>query len=120
MELKIKRVYDAPEKGDGIRILVDRVWPRGMKKDAAAIDLWLREIAPTAELRKWFNHDDEKWEEFRNRYYKELENNQEHVSRLRKELKKETVTLVYAAKNKEHNQAVVIKEFLQKPSIGVR
>ena len=112
MELKIKRVYVKPEKADGQRILVDRLWPRGLTKEKANIDLWLKDIAPTAELRKWFSHDPNKWTEFRKRYHRELKNNKEQVSILYEQLKKGSVTLVYGAKDEEHNEAVVLKEWL--------
>jgi|SRR5690554_6253710 len=109
--MNIKRVYDQPEKGDGYRILVDRVWPRGLTKKKAAVDLWLKDIAPSTEIRKWFGHDPAKWQEFRKRYKQELKENNESVSVLEKALKKGKVTLVYGAKDEEHNQAVVIKDF---------
>jgi uncharacterized protein YeaO (DUF488 family) len=112
MKLKIKRVYEKPEKADGTRILVDRLWPRGLSKEKAAVDLWLKEIAPSTELRKWFGHDPQKWDEFQKRYRAELKANEEAVQRLRDEMKKGMVTLVYGAKDEEHNDAVVLKEFL--------
>jgi len=112
MELKIKRVYEKPEKEDGMRILVDRLWPRGLTKEKASIDLWLKEIAPTTELRKWFGHDPGKWKEFQKRYQKELSNNKEQASILFEQLKKGVVTLVYGAKDEEHNEALVLKEWL--------
>lgn len=110
MKIRIKRVYEKPESRDGRRILVDRVWPRGVKKEQAKIDLWLKDIAPSMRLRKWFGHDPEKWDEFRKRYRDELGRNREAVSILRKELEKGPVTLVYSAKDEAHNQAVVIRE----------
>lgn len=108
--MNIKRVYEEPEKSDGYRILVDRMWPRGLTKEKAAVDLWLKDIAPSTELRKWFGHDPAKWQEFRKRYKQELKENKESVSDLEKALGKGKVTLVYGAKDKEHNQALVIKE----------
>ena len=113
MSLKIKRVYEAPEKADGQRILVDRLWPRGLSKDKAAVDLWLKEIAPSTELRKWFNHDPEKWAEFKKRYLAELKANPE-VKELKSAIKSGTVTLVYGARDVEHNQAVALQELLEK------
>ncbi len=110
MEIRIKRVYEQPEKEDGIRILVDRLWPRGLTKEKAGIDLWLKEIAPSNELRKWFGHDPERWTEFRERYSNELRMNEKQVSLLNEELKKGRVTLVYGAKDEEHNEAQVLKE----------
>ena len=114
MELKIKRVYVKPKKGDGKRILVDRLWPRGLTKEKASIDLWLKDIAPTTELRKWFGHDPDKWKEFQKRYHQELKNNKEQVSILYEQLKKGSVTLVYGAKDEEHNEALVLKEWLHR------
>jgi uncharacterized protein YeaO (DUF488 family) len=110
--MKIKRVYEKPEKDDGIRILVDRLWPRGLTKEKAGIDLWLKDIAPSTELRKWFDHDPEKWKEFRKRYSEELKKNEEQVSLLKDQIKKGTVTLVYGAKDEEHNEALVLKELI--------
>lgn len=109
-EIRIKRVYDKPAKQDGRRILVDRLWPRGLTKDKAKVDLWLKDIAPGAELRKWFGHDPEKWPEFRKRYLAELKRNREAVKILKEELGKGPATLVYGAKDEEHNAAVVLKE----------
>jgi len=112
MKLNIKRVYEKPDKQDGKRVLVDRLWPRGLTKEKADIDLWLKGIAPTTELRKWFNHDAAKWEEFQKRYRNELNNNKEQVSLLKEQLKKGIVTLVYGARDEEHNEALVLKEWL--------
>lgn len=109
-EIRIKRVYDKPAKQDGRRILVDRLWPRGLTKDKAKVDLWLKDIAPSPELRKWFGHDPEKWPEFRKRYLAELKRNREAVKILKEELGKGPATLVYGAKDEEHNAAVVLKE----------
>ena len=110
MELKIKRVYEKPAKGDGKRVLVDRLWPRGLTKEKASIDLWLKEIAPTTELRKWFDHDPDKWKEFKKRYEQELKKNKEQVSLLQEQVKRGVVTLVYGAKDEMHNEALVLKE----------
>lgn len=112
MKPKIKRVYEPAEKSDGTRILIDRLWPRGLSREKAAVDLWLKEIAPSTELRKWFDHDPQKWEEFQKRYRTELEANTEAVQQLRDELKKGAATLVYGAKDEEHNDAVVLRDFL--------
>ena len=112
MKIKIKRVYEAPARDDGIRVLVDRLWPRGLTKLKADIDLWLKDIAPSTKLRKWFDHDPEKWNEFRKRYRAELKKNSEQVEILKKQLKKGTVTLVYGAKDVEHNEALVLKNYL--------
>ena len=110
--LKIKRIYDPVSRDDGKRILVDRLWPRGLKKDEAKIDEWLKEIAPSDGLRKWFSHDPSKWQEFENRYKKELKNKSEITEKLRIEAKKGQVTLLFSAKDVEHNNAVVLKEVI--------
>jgi uncharacterized protein YeaO (DUF488 family) len=112
MKLQIKRVYEQPNKEDGIRILVDRLWPRGLTKGKASIDLWLRDIAPSTELRQWFGHDPNKWEEFKQRYLHELKENDKQVWLLQQEMRQGTVTLVYGAKDVEHNEALVLQEFL--------
>lgn len=114
MKVHIKRVYEDAEKEDGFRILVDRVWPRGMTKEKAAIDLWLKEIGPTTELRKWFGHDPDRWTEFKKRYKEELKENKEIVAELKTHVKKGKVTLVYSAKDEAHNQAIVVQEYLSK------
>lgn len=110
----IKRVYEKSNKKDGKRILVDRLWPRGLTKEEAHIDEWLKDIAPTTELRKWFNHDVSKWSEFMKKYKAELREKKESIQKLRSlEQKEKTVTLLYAAKDEEHNQAVVLKGYLE-------
>ncbi|HWK87116.1 MAG TPA: DUF488 domain-containing protein [Xanthobacteraceae bacterium] len=111
-KLAIKRVYEKPAKGDGVRILVDRLWPRGVSKQKAAVDLWLKDIAPSADLRKWFGHDPERWTEFRRRYRAELKANKDAVKALRAELKVPRVTLLYAAHDADHNNARVLAEYL--------
>jgi uncharacterized protein YeaO (DUF488 family) len=111
-KIKLKRAYDPPGRGDGTRILVDRLWPRGIKKADAAIDRWLRDIAPSAELRRWFGHRPERWPEFRRRYLAELWERPELIEEIRKTTRDGPVTLVYAARNEAHNDAVVLKELL--------
>ncbi|NML18548.1 DUF488 domain-containing protein [Azohydromonas caseinilytica] len=113
MHIRLKRAYDLPEPGDGLRILVDRLWPRGVRKDKAHIDLWLKDVAPSTELRKWFGHDEEKWAEFQARYRQELKRNPEPVARIAEQARQGTVTLVYGAKDSEHNDAVVLKTYLE-------
>lgn len=109
--LHIKRVYEPPSPKDGYRVLVDRLWPRGMKKETAAIDYWLKEVAPTTELRQWFHHDTTKWSSFREKYRKELAGN-EAVAALEAILQKHrTVTLLYGARDEAHNHAKVLKEY---------
>lgn len=109
--IKIKRIYDVPEESDGFRVLVDRLWPRGLSKSAAESDLWLKEIAPSTELRKWFGHDVGKWDLFFKRYIVELENNRDIVDVLLLN-SSETITLLYSAKDARHNQAVVLADYL--------
>ncbi len=110
----IKRVYDQPEPGDGTRILVDRLWPRGLSKERAKVDAWLKEVAPSNDLRKWFGHDPEKFAEFRRRYEAELASGpgQEALARLRDLARQGPVTLVFAAHDSEHNDAVVLRDVL--------
>lgn len=112
MHIKIKRVYLEPEKEDGKRILVDRLWPRGLAKEKAGVDLWLKGIAPSTELRKWFGHDPSKWEEFEARYRAELRAKKEELLQLKQEAAQGLVTLLYGARDEEHNQAVVLKKIL--------
>lgn len=110
--IRIKRAYRPASPEDGARILVERLWPRGITKEKAAIDCWLEEIAPSTELRKWFGHDPDKWVEFRRRYREELKANSAAVSTLRDWIHKGPVTLVYAARDEKRNSAVVLSEFL--------
>lgn len=112
MHVSIKRVYEAPAKEDGIRILVDRLWPRGLTKAKARVALWLKDIAPSTELRKWFNHDPDKWKEFQIRYRNELKNKGQILSVVREQAAKGHITLVYAAKDQRQNDAIVLQEFL--------
>lgn len=114
MSIELKRVYEKPLPADGKRILVERLWPRGLTKDKAQVDVWLTEIAPSTDLRKWFDHDPDKWTQFRKRYQTDLEQNDEHVSQLKNEIGKHKATLVYAANDKEHNAALVRLEFLKR------
>jgi uncharacterized protein YeaO (DUF488 family) len=111
--LKIKRIYDPASPEDGKRILIDRLWPRGVKKDELKIDEWLKEIAPSDELRKWFSHDPSKYQEFKKRYTKELEQKKGLVEQIRNEARKGTVTLLFSAKDTEHNNATALKELLR-------
>ena len=114
MSIHLKRAYETATEDDGYRILVDRLWPRGLSKQNAKIDLWLKEIAPSTELRQWFDHDPAKWNEFRQRYHQELDNHPEAVKQLVDLEKQQHVTLIYGAKNEEFNQAVALKEYLEK------
>jgi uncharacterized protein YeaO (DUF488 family) len=112
MEIHIKRVYEQPSEEDGKRILIDRLWPRGLTKEKAKVDLWLKDVAPSTELRQWFNHDVNKWPEFIKRYQKELQKNS-IVETLVEEVKKGRMTLLYGARDIEHNDAVVIRNYLK-------
>jgi uncharacterized protein YeaO (DUF488 family) len=112
--IKLKRAYEKPAKDDGERILVERLWPRGRTKLRAKIDLWLKDVAPSTELRRWFGHDPNKWDEFRRRYQKELKENNDLIKLLKRKAKAGTITLIYAARDEEHNGALVLKRFLQK------
>jgi uncharacterized protein YeaO (DUF488 family) len=110
--IKIKRAYVAPEKDDGTRILVDRLWPRGLTKRKAKIDLWLKDLAPSAELRKWFGHDPGKWKEFQVRYAAELKSKKAQLEILKQKAAEGPVTLIYGAKDELHNEAVVLQRKL--------
>src|SRR5262249_28318575 len=112
--IKLKRVYEAPSEDDGSRILVERLWPRGISKEKAKVDEWLKELAPSPELRKWFQHDPAKWQEFQKRYRNELDENKELVKELKRRARGKTVTFVYAARDEEHNSAVLLKEYISK------
>ena len=112
--LKIRRVYEKPSKEDGWRVLVDRLWPRGMKKESAHIDVWMKEVAPSDGLRKWFAHDPAKWSEFQKRYRAELSKKNGAVAELKNMATKHgTLTLLYGAKDEAHNQAVVLLQLLK-------
>jgi uncharacterized protein YeaO (DUF488 family) len=111
--IKLKRAYESPSKSDGRRILVERLWPRGIKKEDAALFVWLREIAPSTELRKWYDHDPTKWPGFQKRYLKELAGNGEQVARLCEVCAVKTVTFVFAAKDETRNSAVVLKRYIE-------
>jgi uncharacterized protein YeaO (DUF488 family) len=111
-DIKLKRIYDEPSDGDGYRVLVDRLWPRGVSKEDAKLDEWDKEIAPSSELRKWFDHKEERFNEFLKRYREELKDKEPDLDKLREIAKKKTLTLLYAAKDHEINQAVVLKEVL--------
>ena len=111
--IQLKRAYEKPSRKDGLRILVDRLWPRGLTKERAAIKLWLKDVAPSTDLRKWFGHDPAKWKEFQERYRKELRQKKEALDLLKKNAKERTVTLVYGARDEEHNEALVLKKILE-------
>ncbi len=110
--VRLKRAYEKPAAADGTRVLVDRLWPRGVKKSEAAIDLWVKDLAPSTELRKWFGHDPERWAEFRRRYAAELREGAGQLEDLRELARRGPVTLIYAARDQEHNEAVIIRQML--------
>jgi uncharacterized protein YeaO (DUF488 family) len=112
LRIEIKRVYEEPSRADGMRILVDRLWPRGLSKERAKVDIWLKEIAPSKELRKWFSHDPNKWAEFQTRYRHELHSKGELLAVVKENAAKGPVTLLYGAKDEVHNEAVVLQALL--------
>ena len=114
MPFTVKRVYEAAEEGDGFRVLVERLWPRGISKERARIDAWLKDVAPSTELRRWYAHDDALWDEFRRRYFGELAAHPEAVERLREAGRRGAVTLVYAARARERCGALALKEYLER------
>ncbi len=111
--IQLKRVYEKPGREDGLRILVDRLWPRGLTKERAAVNLWLKDVAPSTELRKWFDHDPAKWKEFQARYRQELREKKDALKLLQQKSEEETVTLVYGARDEEHNDALLLKRILE-------
>lgn len=112
--IALKRVYEEPSKDDGFRVLVDRLWPRGLKKEDAKLDLWLKEAAPSSELRKWYNHDAGKWKEFKKRYFEELKEREEALDKISEKASGGKVTLLFAARDAERNNAAALKEYLEK------
>jgi uncharacterized protein YeaO (DUF488 family) len=114
--IQVKRIYEQPVRSDGCRVFVERLWPRGISKERAKLDLWLKDIAPSPQLRQWFAHDPKKWDEFRKRYWAELEQAPVAVEQLRQLLKRAALTLVYAARDEQHNSAVALKAFLERSS----
>ena len=112
--IRLKRVYEEPGPEDGFRILVERLWPRGLTRDRAAVDLWLKELAPSSELRKWYGHDPAKWEQFCERYWAELTQQDEGIRTLQQKSEAGTVTLVYAARDEHRNSAVALKRFIER------
>ncbi len=113
MKIKIKRAYDIPSDDDGYRILVDRLWPRGISKEKAKIDFWPKELSPSTELRRWYGHDPEKWSEFKSRYFTELDGNPKLVNELLEYIHKGTVTFIYSSKEQRLNNAVALKKYIE-------
>ena len=111
--IQVKRVYERHSRTDGLRVLVDRLWPRGLSKERAAISVWLKDLAPSTELRMWFGHDPAKWKQFQARYRKELREKRESLKLLRQKSKERTVTLLYGARDEDHNEAIVLKKVLE-------
>jgi len=118
--IRVKRVYESPSRDDGSRILVDRLWPRGLRKDQANIDLWLKDVAPSSELRKWFGHDPQKWPEFKKRYFRELKAKQEDLQTMERAAKKGNLTLLYSSREERYNNAVALEEYLDKDLKGLK
>ena len=116
MSINVKSVYDEPKPSDGLRILVDRLWPRGLSKDAAAVELWIKDLAPSPTLRRWFGHEPVKFTEFKSRYLAELAQAVEERERLLTDSRGRTITLVYATKDADHNNAVVLRTWLETPA----
>ncbi|MEM7008680.1 MAG: DUF488 family protein [Thermodesulfobacteriota bacterium] len=112
MKIKLKRVYDVPEESDGVRVLVERLWPRGLSKEKAKVDIWLKEAAPSTDLRKWFNHDKDKWEEFKQRYYSELDNNRLSLEPIFEISSDKNITFVFASKENRFNNAAALRDYL--------
>jgi uncharacterized protein YeaO (DUF488 family) len=112
--LKIKRVYETPDSGDGTRFLVERLWPRGMKKESLHMEAWLKDVAPSDSLRRWFGHDPQKWDEFQDRYFAELDGEPDAIKPITEAASSGNVTLLYSAHDTEHNNAVALKEYLSK------
>jgi uncharacterized protein YeaO (DUF488 family) len=110
--IQLKRVYEKPSRKDGLRVLVDRLWPRGLTKERAAVDLWLKDVAPSTELRQWFGHDPARWKEFQSRYRMELKEKKDALTLLKQKGKDHTLTLLYGARDEEHNEALVLKKIL--------
>jgi uncharacterized protein YeaO (DUF488 family) len=114
MDVRLKRVYEPAAPADGYRVLIDRLWPRGVSRERAALDEWERELPPSTELRRWFNHEPSRFEEFRRRYVAELRSHRSRIATLRRRAREGTVTLVYSARDTEHNDAVVLAEVLKR------
>jgi uncharacterized protein YeaO (DUF488 family) len=110
--IRTERIYNAPT-GEGFRILVDRLWPRGLRKDEVKVDLWLKDIAPSKELRKWFGHDPDKWNEFKMRFFQELNQKKELIDQIIPKARENNITLLYGAKDEKHNNAIALKEYIE-------
>jgi uncharacterized protein YeaO (DUF488 family) len=113
MAIQLKRAYEKPARGDGYRVLIDRIWPRGVRKEDLQVDEWLRDLAPSTALRQWFGHDPEKWDVFRQRYFRELDAHPDLIQKLRAKMRQGTLTIVFGSKEERFNNAVVLKEYLE-------
>jgi len=113
MAIQLKRAYEKPHRSDGFRVLIDRVWPRGVRKEDLKLDEWLRSLAPSTELRQWFGHDPEKWEQFRKRYFRELAAHPEEIQRLRAKMREGPLTIVFGSREERFNNAAALKEYLE-------
>jgi len=116
--IKVKRVYDPAAPEDGLRVLVDRLWPRGLSRERAQVNLWLKDVAPDSELRKWFSHDPERWPEFKRRYFAELATQTDLLATIAEEARDGVVTILYGAKDREHNNALALKEYMETYVLG--
>lgn len=121
MPIRVKRIYEPADPEDGFRVLVDRLWPRGISRNAAGVDLWLKDLSPSDELRQWFGHASSRWNEFRKRYEKELQDpkRQEYIERIRRQERAGNVTLLFAARDADHNNAVALLEYLKAKGVRV-
>lgn len=117
MAIRTERIYESRRRRAGLRVLVDRLWPRGLARQDVVVDLWLKEVAPSTELRKWFAHDPERWEEFKRRYFRELDRQPAAIERLLEAAEQRSVVLLYGARDKEHNQAAALKEYLEQVAV---
>lgn len=116
--IKVKRVYDPAAPEDGLRVLVDRLWPRGLSRERAQVNLWLKDVAPDSELRKWFSHDPERWPEFKRRYFAELATQTDLLATIAEEARDGVVTILYGAKDRQHNNALALKEYMETYVLG--
>jgi len=113
MAIQVKRAYDKPQKSDGFRVLIDRIWPRGIRKEELKLDEWLKTLAPSTELRQWFGHDPQKWDEFRTRYFQELDAHPDEIQKLRAKAREGPLTIVFGSKEERFNNATALKEHLE-------
>jgi len=120
MAIQLKRAYDKPERTDGYRVLIDRIWPRGVRKEDLELDEWHKALAPSTELRQWFEHDPQKWEESRRRYFRELDSHPEEIQKLREKMREGPLTIVFGSKEERFNNATALKEYLERPAGGDR